>query len=232
MNTHDQPELLSAFVDGELDAAANATVAEHAATCAACAAVVDALRATAGDLALLEDLEWSDLDAARVRGALRTAGMRRPRRFGSAMTALGGAAAVLVAIFAFAGGFGGRSASTGGVSDTAGQPLAVPESAEQNYNEKTAAALIDGRTRSAAEVGVAASGDSAFTSGPGAPSDDATAEDCRTEIGKPEATERTILARFKGTPAYFFVYTEDDHRELWVVSRTDCTVLYFAQADR
>jgi hypothetical protein len=245
--THPDHELLSAFVDDDVDASARARINEHLAGCGECAATLRALRATVSDLASLRDPPVSELDSAAVRSAVRKARQRTLRTSRWALAA-SGAAAVVVAIVAFSlrGGparSGSASSATSlgrsGISATA---LTVEGT---DYDRTTASALLQGGGTAAEPKAAAGSalteqgiqkGPSADEFAPAFALDSAAsrqAQACDTQVRSstrsPIALERSIYARFDGVRAFFFVYSTQNHRELWVLRERDCYTLYFAQ---
>ncbi|MBI4728237.1 MAG: zf-HC2 domain-containing protein [Acidobacteria bacterium] len=247
MNAHEQLEQLSLYIDGELEAAARATLEAHLATCRSCRLVLDALRATAADLALLERPQPSDLDSRALRDAVF-----RARRGGAAARgiarfspAIAAAAAALVAVVAIT-----QRSPTGTGEQALREQALTAESAMlsvvdsgASYDETTIGARLDAL---AAPPGLAAP---VFS---GAPAEDtagggATGPHSAARGGSPagtgiEACAANVLgagsgltpvlyeiASFNGEPAYLVGFGSSERVELWVLRPSDCGVLYFAQ---
>lgn len=97
MRAHDELDLLSAYLDGELDAPDRGRVEAHLADCAECRRTLQALRMTVADLATLPEPAPSPQDSWALRAAVRRA--RRPvRRWERLAWGAGAAAAVLVGV--------------------------------------------------------------------------------------------------------------------------------------
>jgi hypothetical protein len=126
MKTHSEQDLLSAFVDGELTEREQVTLEAHLASCADCRGVLDALRATLGDLASIPEAVPSQRDSWALRSAI--AKERRLDRRGRRWYLIsGGAAAALVAILAFALSTGTPGADGAGVRALGRGALSGPE---------------------------------------------------------------------------------------------------------
>jgi anti-sigma factor RsiW len=79
MNEHSELDLLSAYLDGELDVEDSARLDAHIPSCAECRSTLDALRATLGDLALLRLVEMDAYAVAALEHRLESASrLRRP----------------------------------------------------------------------------------------------------------------------------------------------------------
>jgi anti-sigma factor RsiW len=109
MNPHAELDLLSSYLDGELDASERARLDGHLPTCAECRSTLTALQATIADLAALPEVAPTPQDSWALRAAIRRA--RSPMRKWQRLSwAAGAVAAAAIAVFAFTlpGNDGGR----------------------------------------------------------------------------------------------------------------------------
>src|SRR5260221_529194 len=136
MTEHPETFELSAFIDGELDAAEHARIEAHVPGCAECTATIAALRATIADVESLPPPEMdaeqiARLDAAiereRSRAAAAAANVRRTR-WQRLAWASGGVAASLIAVVGLlhAGGLNKKSAASAGPAAGAGAAQGAP----------------------------------------------------------------------------------------------------------
>lgn len=237
-HVHDE---LSAYLDGELDHAARAAVDAHLPGCASCRATLDALRATIADLALLSEPEPSAFESQMLRRRLQRE-RARPARLVRAAAAVSAAAAVLAGIVVISNqpaldGSGGKTLDASGPTARTYGGL-VPQ--DRDYTAAEVKMLLD--PPAPASTGGSAvhpqadlmkeEADDAYTTG----DDDAVAR-CASAIGVTDAysLQTAIAARFRGEPVLILVYAvaddDDPRREVWVLTRDDCTVRYFAQRD-
>jgi len=251
MGTHDELEMLSAYLDDEVGADERARIDAHLPTCATCRRTLDALRATTADLALLTEPDVPAMDAWALRGAISRERATQGR-IGKRIAALSGAAAAL-ALIAFgvasiAGGSGTRQtadapAELGGISALEGPSLFTAQ--DGNYDADAAAGLLRSRANArraltnaeAQSDSAPASADDRYVLGTGdaaaiSAADIQRIQACEAELGNSKLEARAyIVARFEGTPADFMIYFvpgPNRHFEMWVVDRT-CYVLFLAQ---
>ena len=99
MSQHDELDLLSGYLDDELDQAERSRVDAHLPGCAECRETLTALRATVADLKTLPEPAPTEQDSWALRSAISRA--RKPSKvWQRALFASGAAAAALVAIIA------------------------------------------------------------------------------------------------------------------------------------
>ena len=144
MKNHRELEQLSAYLDGELDAGAQAHLESHLPGCAECRATLDALRTTVTELRALDEPARSQHDSWALRAAIARA-RARPARWGRVAAALGGVAAVAIGFVAFGQFASTSSRDTGGALREAASDSgpAVPLR-QVNFNEDSARALLLG----------------------------------------------------------------------------------------
>jgi len=265
MNLHDELDMLSAYLDGELDAPERARLDSHLPTCAECRTTLDAIRVTVADLATLPIPEPTPQDSWALRSAIRRE--RRPvRRWQRLAIAAGGVAAAAVATLAIALGPGSAGDSTGGTAALGGQRAfdksAVAGSAGPailqagNYDQQTAHAelLSVARLISPGSAPSEAAGAGTSTVAPNSfvysASTESSAQPPTTlarERAPVEAIEHCAdvvrssshaylepvqyeVATYENKPAFLLFFYTQERYELWVMQRSDCAVLYFAQA--
>ena len=259
MSTHSEFDLLSAYMDGELDAADRTRVEEHLSTCGECSEVLAALRATMTERAGLEEPAPPAQQSWALRAAITKARGRGRERFARAAMAMGGVAAVILGFVVFAGGGGLRSgggaqelsagapAMTVGVDDydaAAARALISTSGTGMAEDSAEVAPVPDALTEAPADAGRKAK-EPAFAAGGTAPTSDGedgidwreVVERCsRTVFDDAQgsyAWERAFGARYEGAPALFMIFfVSDDNgqrRELWVVTPDECELLFFAQ---
>jgi putative zinc finger protein len=266
MSIHRESEQLSAYLDGELDAAERRAIESHLSGCAACSTTLQALRATTADLRALPAAEPTPQQSWVLRATLRRA--RRPwlARYARVVAAAAGVALIGSAI-AFATLSGGKHGSLSSGAQTLAVGNAAISIQNTNFNASSARALLSGSAN--AGGGTFAGSEGAAT----APQAGAPA--AATPLSKDKRTggsaalgpapvqgssidyseqiktcERQVLARsrdparalqyivasYDKTPAFLLVYElpadRPNRSEVWVVRRTDCSVLYFAQHPR
>lgn len=253
MTPHDELDLLSAFIDGELDAQERARVESHLPTCAECRATLDALRATIADLTALAEPAPTEQDSWALRSALARA--RKPvRRWQRAAVAAGSVAAAAVAVLAFAiSGGGGSSDSTQALNreafgaGTATVPILTSSenfslAAAHNHLLEVSGKLPPGRTApfAARSDATAKSGAPEAAAQFGALDASAPSEAIRRQIDRcvnvvKRSTQELLtpfryeIVTFESKPAFFLIFSTPERFELWVVTRDRCEVLYFAQ---
>ncbi len=148
---------LSAYVDGELDAARGAEVEAHVTACSACAALLADLRGLMGAAASMEDRGpqadlWPairrriEAGGARVVPLEQGARLHRARRFSFTWTQLAAASVALVVI----GGGAVWLAVSGRTALPGGAPATVAERASAPAGEVSLAADFADETYSAA----------------------------------------------------------------------------------
>lgn len=126
MNSHDELDLLSSYLDGELDASDRARLDAHMATCAECRTTLAGLQATIADLQTLPEPVPTPQDTWALRAAIRRARspMRRWQRVAWASGAVAAAAIVFAAVTLPGNGTDGIEATAlSGRSENAGVAL-------------------------------------------------------------------------------------------------------------
>lgn len=259
LTPHDELELLSAYLDGELASEERARLDGHLPTCAECRTTLDALRATVVDLRALPEPSPTPQDSWALRAAIRRA--RTPvRRWQRAAVAAASVAAVAIAVLAFALPDRNDTGSLAKDAELAAGGVVPIFTVDGNLDNVAAygrlvqeAGLLGDRTLEAggqaAPTVPARSGTGGFgvvTSQPLAATayagTDATAEQAtRAAIERCVQTIRSStqellqakkyeLATFEKAPAFLLFFQTTERIELWVTARADCRVLFFAQA--
>lgn len=248
MRAHEESELLSAYLDGELTAADRTRVDEHLPSCADCRATLGALRATLADLRALPEPDLPGQVSWAVRAAVARERRGLASRYRRWVAVAGGVAAAFVAVLAITvrGGQIADRAATGGAFRAIGVPEVV--STDENYTRDSIAIKL--LELSAAEVGVGGQIEpqAAETTAPLPLTEDtayaarvgrerAGASACDGVIRARSRTTMNLIyaeaALFEGTPAFILVYEvpagTPERAELWALRRTDCATLYAAQ---
>ncbi|MFN2640909.1 MAG: anti-sigma factor [Actinomycetota bacterium] len=251
MNAHEELELLSAFLDGELTDAERLRVDAHLPGCAECRATLDALRATLGDLGSLPRIEMDETSASRFDTHLA---VRRSRRPSTSRVWFSGAAAAaiigLIASFAilrhpaFAPegapkALGAAAGSSGIETSDTDYTAASARAALGEYPSKDTFATghYDALTaeNAQAESGAGTTFGATRQYAPAATGADARFRECATSVerGADLQTVRYLIARFNGERAFFLFYLAPAQNatraEVWVLRPSDCFTLYFAQ---
>ena len=244
MSAHSELDQLSAYLDGELDAAERAHVEAHLPTCAECRTTLDSLRATIADLATLPEPAPSEQDSWAIRSAISRS--RAPaKRWQRAAWAAGAVAAGVVAFVVFThspvknNGGGFEAASKASTTSAENVPVNTVQSRLLVVSRKVSDAGIP--TTYAAPAGAPAqqaaplSGGQAFDANALSRESVPTAaiDRCVAAV-PPSATEALTplqyeLVTFEKKPAFFLFFSTPERVELWVVTRDRCEVLYFAQ---
>lgn len=251
MEAHHEAELLSAYIDGELDDADRGPLEAHLSTCASCRATLEALRATVADLAALPEPDFTEQDAWRLRAAISRA--RQPRRTRVAM-AMGGIAAAVVTALAITvnvtgggGEFAANEAPARQADDFGGLAADSPMTAEtaDGYTADSArewfrALSLPGNEEEAATLLAerSAETDTADTLPPPAAQDEALRS---RDVARCDATIRasgaasgalivTEPVTYDSAPAIFLVYLTTDERDrriyrFFVARTSDCQIL-------
>jgi predicted anti-sigma-YlaC factor YlaD len=245
-------DLLADYVDGTLEPRERAEVDAHLAGCERCRADLrSATRARSELRGVPEARMPSDL---RERVLARTAtesipaptslAQARERRRPAPAAWLAGvaaAAALLIGFFVYTG-MQGTSSPSAGLADGAAAPEANATTGpgpfsggasgglilqpDKNYDEAATQALAAAAAKGAVQTGTKPAGDAT------------AAIACLTKGAKISGNEEPmelIQAKFGGKPAYLGVYRlttpgdAPDRVEVWVVSKSDCSVLSFAQ---
>lgn len=258
MNPHDELELLSSYLDGELDASERSRLDTHMTTCADCRATLAGLRATIADLKALPEPVPSPQDSWALRAAIRRARspLRKWQRISYAAGAVA-AAAIAFVVMTLPGDNGGRGTalqaeSAGGVPvfqsgqnlqavDAQARLLALATGLPTQRDAISApaggAAPLAGPTNEAAADTTAkvvtpeAESYSAYS----VTTDDRAAIERCVKVARESTQEfleplRYEIATFESKPAYLLYFRSGERYELWVVQRSDCEVLYFSQA--
>jgi hypothetical protein len=252
MSAHPELDQLSAYLDGELDAAERTTVDAHIPACAECRTTLDALRATITDLATLPEAAPSEQDSWALRSAISRA--KTPaRRWQRAAWAAGTVAAGVIAFVAITHGAankgGGDLEATTAGRNSAGSTVQI-HTLSGNLDAQAAQARLLVVSQKVPDAGVAApaaapsdskqeaynlsegrSFDQAALSPDQAPT--AALDRCAASVTRTTQELLTPLAyelvTFESKPAFFLFFSTPDRVELWVVTRDRCEVLYFAQ---
>jgi hypothetical protein len=111
MNTHPEPEQLSAYVDGELTGTDRDDLEQHLTGCSECSSTLRALRATLADMRALPQPVPSEQETWALRGAITKARRKPAQRYALFAKTLGTAAAV-AAVLVLSITFLGRTASS------------------------------------------------------------------------------------------------------------------------
>lgn len=249
MMQHTELDLLSAYVDGELDDAERARVKSHLPTCAECRGTLDALLLTLADLKTLPDEAPAEQDSWALRAAIARA--RKPAgRWQRYVVAAGSVAAVAIAFVAFMN-VGGRQASKNSTAAGALGLVTVNENFDK-FSAQTHLLVLAGKVPSPEAVTAAPDLDTAGASGNrdgtfaptskvqgfAALSDassgdlDRCVEVVRSSTQNYLKPFRYELARFEDRPAFFLVFQTEDRYELWVMSadpKKPCETLFFSQ---
>jgi hypothetical protein len=237
MNEHAELQMLSAFLDGELDTADRARVEAHLQSCSDCREVYDGIQATVSELRGDAEPVPSEQDSwalrASIASARRAESSKRLPRF---LIAGAGVAASIVAVIAFV-----STNNTAGDKSALFGTASAPQAFADDYNEASARELL-APTRTAAEAMHMRSAPSAAPGGAGGDvsgnyqaDSGATAPDACLKTVQPKdgALTQTFSARFKGTPAIFYIFEvpgrDPERVELWVTSAVGCDTLFFAQ---
>jgi len=255
MTDHPEFDLLSAYIDGELDAVAFEATQAHLETCASCRATIDALRTTVAEVRLMEPVAMTEeeIEALDTHLAASRSTSSKPKW----LWATGAVAASVVAV-AIGVGVAHRGTPSGSTTalhaefDSSGrsrQPIALEMSPANYSTASELAALIN--TAEAGYGSITAGSDTSAAGGqknlgpepaaasyPAVPRSATTGLDrCVAEVdsGSPRGVlpVRYEQARYKGTPAFLLFFHAPADKptriELWVMRVTDCYTLYFAQ---
>lgn len=263
MNPHDELDLLSPYLDGELDASDRASLEAHMASCSECRATLIGLQATVADLRTLPEPIPTPQDSWALRAAIRRA--RSPMRKWQRVSWAAGAVAAAAIVFAAvtlpggnprqdlaSGALQGESASgvpiyqsgqnlsaidaqgrllelVGITGRSAGAPAAAPLGAGAG----TGAGPTENQAKNDA-ASVVTPADAAYSLYAAPAADRAAIDRCVTVVrgSTQEFLEpiRYEIATFESKPSFLLFFRSSARYELWVVSRSDCTVLYFGQA--
>ena len=98
MNSHDELDLLSPYMDGELDASDRSRLDAHMTSCAVCRTTLTGLQATLADLKTLPEPTPTAQDSWALRAAIRKA--RSPMRKWQRVSWAAGAVAAAAIVFA------------------------------------------------------------------------------------------------------------------------------------
>jgi putative zinc finger protein len=247
MMQHDELDQLSAYIDGELDAAERSRLEAHVSTCTDCRTSLDALRMTIADLKTLPEEEPTEQDSWALRSAIARA--RKPaKRWQRYIVAAGSVAAVAIAFVAFVNG--GSKGSRNDLEATGGGNNVGLVPVDQNFDKFSAQAhllALTGKVSSAEDVqGYAPTAKSGGLPANQAPSQapvtvdrqvqsfsayDSSSGDLERCVRVVQSSTDDLLqpfryeyARFDDKPAFFlvFVVTKSDgtaeRYELWVMS--------------
>jgi negative regulator of sigma E activity len=252
MDTHTELELLSAYLDGELDAGERARLDAHVPACAECSETLQGLRATLTDLGTLPEPVLGEQESWALRSAIlraRRASTRR-QRFAWASGAAAAAVVAVVAIVATQGGSSNETATAPQKPVEALDASATVFSVDRNFDAASAhdelLAVAGAKTRSYSALSMPTP-----VAGPiagGAPTQALPPSEIarRPAESTPEldhcvsvvrsSTQELLqakqfeIARYEGKNAFLLFFATSARIELWVMSRPSCQVLYFAQA--
>jgi len=264
MNPHDELDLLSLYLDGELDASDRARLDAHVPSCAECRATLIGLQATVADLRTLSEPIPTPQDSWALRAAIRRA--RSPMRKWQRVSWAAGAVAAAAIVFAAvtlpgsnrtqdlaSGALQGESAS--GVPiyqsgqnlsaiDAQGRLLELVGITGRSGGTPAPTAPMDagagtgaGPTENQAKndtASVVTPADAAYSLYAGTADDHAAIDRCVSVVR--DSTQEFLeplryeIATYESKPSFLLFFRSSARYELWVVSRSDCTVLYFGQA--
>ncbi len=258
MPPHDEPDQLSAYIDGELEEPERARIDAHLPGCPECRTTLDALRATLTDLGTLPEPAPSEQDSWAVRSALARA--RRPsKRWQRAALAAGTVAAGLIAVLAVTHNNATTHKTFDATAAGEGSAASVPIlTSAKNFDAQSAQAylldvsgVVPGANVPAENAPGAAAPTPAYknqqravplsTSGrtefSALSADSSTASQIDRCVRVVKRSTQELLnpvqygvVSFESKPAFFLIFSTTSRYELWVVTRTGCDVLYFAQA--
>jgi hypothetical protein len=263
MNPHDELDLLSPYMDGELDASDRARLDAHMTSCAECRATLIGLQATVADLRTLPEPAPTPQDSWALRAAIRRARspMRKWQRVSWAAGAVA-AAAIAFAAVTLPGGNPAQDLASGALQGESASGVPIYQSGQNlreidAYGRLLELAGITGRSAGSPAAaataplgaGAAPTENQALDSTtskvvtPGAasfslyaaPSSDRAAIDRCVSVVRGSTQEflepiRYEVVNFESKPSFLLFFRTSARYELWVVSRSDCTLLYFAQA--
>jgi predicted anti-sigma-YlaC factor YlaD len=266
MNPHDELDLLSPYLDGELDASDRARLDAHMTSCAECRATLIGLQATVADLRTLPEPIPTPQDSWALRAAIRRA--RSPMRTWQRVSWAAGAVAAAAIVFAavtLPGSKPAQDLTAGALQGERAAGVAIYQSG-QNLTAADVQALLlveAGIVPGAPPTPMPTFG--TLDSGAGS-NESATKEGSAHAVTTPQVTrqlsllagasendptraaiERCVsvvrgstqeflepiryeIATFESKPSYLLFFRTSGRYELWVVSRSDCDVLYFGQA--
>ena len=234
MNTHPDPEQLSAYIDGELTGVDRDDLEQHLTGCSECSATLRGLRATVADMRALPSPVPSEQDLWALRSAISKARRRPAARYRRFVGAASGVAAVGIVI-AVLSVIGHTTSSTFGRTSTgvynqkqlapqaAGSPPAILTDAT-NYNSTSAKSLLSSFGYAIPQAGpVEAASPPSTTHGVANGSESQTFSSAdKATFGSQIATcERDIFSsgsggaralayivgRYESTPAFFLIYS-------------------------
>jgi hypothetical protein len=152
MNTHPDPEQLSAYIDGELTGTGRDDLEQHLTGCSDCSATVHALRATLADMRALPSPVPSEQDQWALRSAIAKARRRPAERYRRWVIGAGSAAAAAAAIVGVVSLASNNAPKTFAPNKEVRAPvlgapsaLAPPPTIQidpTNYNSRTARSLL------------------------------------------------------------------------------------------
>jgi len=260
MPPHDELDLLSGYLDEELDQSERARVDAHLPGCAECRETLAALRATVSDLKTLPTPEPTEQDSWALRSAIARA--RKPSKaWQRALFASGAVAAALVGIIAITHQ-GSNKHETAGIA-------AAPDHTVQLYGDAQNFDTLGAHNYFLSVIGVAPTnapipgalpaqaptrgGKSTATNqearsfytydmaeSSSEPIDSATRRQLDRCVRIVRGQTQELLTPFRyetssynSTQAFFLIFKAPSRYEFWVMSRATehlCDVLYFAQS--
>lgn len=245
MNEHADLDLLAALAAGDLDDADRERVEAHARTCVACTQTIEAVRATIAEMRALPQPEPTAEQSWALRAQVARARSRSGRIARWSVATAGAAASVVAVVALTLGPGGGADGPRSGASVTSLEAAAPIEILSAEFTSSSASTLLEQPQAFASAAGPPAdhSTDRSVelrTGGGGATAeyaaDTGQVERCEATIfssGSPLPRERGFAATWRSgslrKQAFFLIYRAEDRFELWVVDRTSCDVLYFAE---
>ena len=255
MTTHPDPELLSAYIDGELTGSDRDDLEQHLTGCSECSATLRGLRATVADMRALPSPVPSEQDSWALRGAIAKARRKPAERYRRWVIGAGSAAAVAAAIVGVVSlSHNTQKATFGGKSNeaTSGRALVPLNSGSAeirfdttNYNSSPAKQLLYPPAATLPAYAPGASQTSAAHSTNGTEQKDVSLADqnkYRPEITKCERDVFSrgtgnaraisyIVGRYDSTPVFFLIYSVNvsgkTKTEMWVVQQDNCYIRLF-----
>jgi len=248
MSTHPDPEMLSAYVDGQLDGAERDDLEQHLTGCSDCSSTVRAIRATLADMRALPAPVPSEQDSWRVRAAITKARKRPAQRYRLWVASASVAAAVIAVVVITTGKTTSPTGNTGKVfapTEARGAaPIPTPEIISSDFSESSAKGLVFNTLAAPAASpnvppGPSAAGDTASDTTTNAYSAalgryTTQIQGCESKIFGGESMPtpfRYVVARYEKTPAFFLVYTvgsgDNAKLEMYVVQQKDCYIRLF-----
>jgi anti-sigma factor RsiW len=251
MSPHPDPELLSAYIDGELTGTDRDDLEQHLTGCSECSATVRGLRATVADMRALPSPALSEQDQWALRSGIAKARRKPAERYRRWVVGAGSAAAVAAAIVGAvsltshnppktAAHPGEATAPFLGPAHIAGSPPSIRID-PTNYNSTSARSLLSSASFSTSvpaprsvqdgtASGAQTNASSAVQATYGSQIDRCEREIFSHGSGGARATAY-IVGRYDNTPAFFLIYSVvvggKTKTEMWVVQQSNCYIRLF-----